>query len=225
MGRGRPARHNRAAEEDHEDQQAAGPKKALPGFGRHRRFRGPAGAPPPHRRRRPGHAVHPRTPHADKHVGLLAETATDLRRRAGQYAVHLRLATAQPAGTGGGAGGIDRAAAQAGAPHDVSGSHQGALQLLVHPLPEGQGEHVLQEVGGALSGGWRRGGRAAGKWGPSYRRRPASCWGAGRSSSRSAATSGAAAAASPRLATLPTGWDRRGVSEGSTASEISALPL
>ena len=82
-------------------------------------------------------------------------------------------------------------------PGDVPGGHQGALQLLVHLLPEGQGQHVLQALGGAFRGGRRRGaggGPAASKWAASCRRRPASCWGEGRSSRASAATSGAAAA-------------------------------
>ena len=45
-------------------------KKLYRIFGCNRRFRGPTGAPPPHRRRSAGHALHPRAPHADLHLGL-----------------------------------------------------------------------------------------------------------------------------------------------------------
>ena len=52
---------------------------------------------------------------------------------------------------------VEELSAEAGAPGDVPGGHQRALQLLVHLLPEGQGQHVLQALGGAFRGGRRRG--------------------------------------------------------------------
>ena len=67
VGRGSPSHHHPAAEEDHPDHEGAGLQEALPNFGRDRRFRGPTGAAPPHRGRGPGHALHPRAPHADLH--------------------------------------------------------------------------------------------------------------------------------------------------------------
>ena len=156
MGRGGTADHHRAAEEDHADLQAAGTQKALPGAGGHRRLRRSAGIAQEDRGRRFGHAVHPRAPHADKHLGLVAEAAAHQRSGPREHAVHLHLAPPEPAGAGGGAGGAQRPAAEAGAFIDVPGGHQGALQLLVHLLPQGQGQHVLQALGGAFRGGRRR---------------------------------------------------------------------
>ena len=46
VGRGGAADHHRPAEEDHQDQQAAGAQKTVPGLNRGGRFRGPAGIAP-----------------------------------------------------------------------------------------------------------------------------------------------------------------------------------
>ena len=71
MGRGGSAHHHPATEEDHPNHEGAGLQEALPDPDRDRRLRGSAGAPPPHRRRGPGHTLHPRSPHADLDLGLL----------------------------------------------------------------------------------------------------------------------------------------------------------
>ena len=78
-----------------------GLQEALPNFGRDRRFRGPTGAAPPHRGRGPGHALHPRAPHADLHLGLEPEAAAHQRGGSCEHAVHVRLAPPQPARAGG----------------------------------------------------------------------------------------------------------------------------
>ena len=97
------------------------------------------------------------TPHADQHLGILAEAAADQRGGSRQHAVHLHLAAPEPARAGDGAGGAQRPAAEAELSRHVLEGHQGALQLLVHRLPQEQDQRVLQALGGAFRGGRRRG--------------------------------------------------------------------
>ena len=133
-------------------------QKTEPNFGRNRRFRGPTGAPPPHRRRGAGHALHPRAPHADLHLGLEPDAAAHQRRRPREHAVHVRLAPPQPARAGSRSRGAHGPAAQEGAAGHLRGSDPGAVQLPLHPLPEAPGRNVLQALGGTLCDR---------KWGPS----------------------------------------------------------
>ena len=51
--------------------------------------------------RGPGHALHPRAPHADLHLGLEPEAAAHQRSGSCEHAVHVRLAPPQPARAGG----------------------------------------------------------------------------------------------------------------------------